>query len=122
MSRYLAMTSIEEANGWYGGTLLGDQDESSEIYTHYSELCEGPAMMSFQNDPEREKHYADLLRMGAIDVMDNASIDEDMEAALKEYDEVGVDLGIIPSSCKYFAEDPSWLTRWIIGEEKLQRI
>ncbi|XP_023550064.1 phosphoinositide phosphatase SAC1 [Cucurbita pepo subsp. pepo] len=120
--RYLAMTSIEEANGWYGGTLLGDQDESSEIYTHYSELCEGPAMMSFQNDPEREKHYADLLRMGAIDVMDNASIDEDMEAALKEYDEVGVDLGIIPSSCKYFAEDPSWLTRWIIGEEKLQRI
>ena len=34
------MTSIEEANGWYGGTLLGDQDESSEIYTHYSELCE----------------------------------------------------------------------------------
>ncbi|XP_022152421.1 phosphoinositide phosphatase SAC1 isoform X2 [Momordica charantia] len=120
--RYLAMTSVEEANGWYGGTLLGDQDESSEIYKHYSELCEGPATMSFQNDPEREKHYADLLRMGAIDVIDDASIEEDMEAALKEYDDIGVDLGIIPSSCKYFAEDPSWLTRWIIGEEKLQRI
>lgn len=83
---------------------------------------QGPATMSFQNDPEREKHYADLLRMGAIDVIDDASIEEDMEAALKEYDDIGVDLGIIPSSCKYFAEDPSWLTRWIIGEEKLQRI
>ncbi|KGN63262.2 phosphoinositide phosphatase SAC1 isoform X2 [Cucumis sativus] len=120
--RYLALTSVEEANGWYGGTLLGDQDESNEIYKHYSELCEGPAMMSFQNDPEREMHYADLLRMGAIDMIDNASIEEDMEVALKEYDEIGVDLGIIPSPCKFFAEDPSWLTRWIIGEEKLQRI
>lgn len=83
---------------------------------------QGPAMMSFQNDPEREMHYADLLRTGAIDVIDNASIEEDMEAALKEYDEIGVDLGIIPSPWKYFAEDPSWLTRWIIGEEKLQRV
>lgn len=34
------MTSVDEANGWYGGTLLGDQDESSEIYRHYAELCQ----------------------------------------------------------------------------------
>lgn len=34
------MTSANEANGWYGGTLLGDQDESSEIYKHYAELCQ----------------------------------------------------------------------------------
>lgn len=34
------MTSVDEANGWYGGTLLGDQDESSEIYKHYAELCQ----------------------------------------------------------------------------------
>jgi hypothetical protein len=33
------MTSVEES-GWYGGTLLGDQDESSEIYKHYAELCQ----------------------------------------------------------------------------------
>lgn len=38
--RYLAMTSVDEANGWYGGTLLGDQDENSEIYKHYAELCQ----------------------------------------------------------------------------------
>ncbi|KAB5511153.1 hypothetical protein DKX38_030187 [Salix brachista] len=25
--RYLAVTSVDEASGWYGGTLLGDQDE-----------------------------------------------------------------------------------------------
>jgi len=34
------MTSANESNGWYGGTLLGDQDESSEIYKHYAELCQ----------------------------------------------------------------------------------
>jgi len=34
------MTSANEANGWYGGSLLGDQDESSEIYKHYAELCQ----------------------------------------------------------------------------------
>lgn len=34
------MTSVDEANGWYGGTLLGDQDENSEIHKHYAELCQ----------------------------------------------------------------------------------
>lgn len=34
------MTAANEANGWYGGTLLGDQDESSEIYRHYAELIQ----------------------------------------------------------------------------------
>ena len=38
--RYLSMTSVDEANGWYGGTLLGDQDENSEIYNHYADLCQ----------------------------------------------------------------------------------
>lgn len=38
--RYLAMTLVDEANGWYGGTLLGDQDENSEIYKHYADLCQ----------------------------------------------------------------------------------
>lgn len=50
MSRYLVMTSVEEANGWYGGTLLGDQDESSEIYKHYSELCEVIECWSFRTE------------------------------------------------------------------------
>lgn len=38
--RYLAMSSVDEANGWCGGTLLGDLDENSEIYKHYAQLCE----------------------------------------------------------------------------------
>lgn len=38
--RYLAMTTVDEANGWYGGTLLGDQDENSAIYQHYAELIQ----------------------------------------------------------------------------------
>lgn len=34
------MASADEANGWYGGTLVGDEDEGSEIYKHYTELCQ----------------------------------------------------------------------------------
>ncbi|XP_057457069.1 phosphatidylinositol-3-phosphatase SAC1 isoform X3 [Lotus japonicus] len=119
--RYFTMTSVDEANGWYGGTLLGDQDESSEIYKHYAELCQGPALELFQNDPEREQHYADAL-MSSSEIVNDAAIAAEMEATLKEYDQVGADLGIIPSSCKFFADDPSWLTRWLIGEEKVPRI
>lgn len=92
--RYLAMTSVDEASGWYGGTLLGDQNENSEIYKHYAELCQGPAMEPFQHDLDREAHYADVLRMNAIDVIDDATIEAEMEAALKEYDQIGADLGI----------------------------
>ncbi|XP_022773535.1 phosphoinositide phosphatase SAC1 isoform X3 [Durio zibethinus] len=117
--RYLSMTSVDEANGWYGGTLLGDQDESSQIYRHYAELCQGPAMEPFQHDLEREKHYADVLQMNRIDLVDDAAVEAEMAAALKEYDVIGADLGIFPVSCKSFTEDPSQLTRWIIGEDKL---
>ncbi|CAN6678690.1 unnamed protein product [Malus baccata var. baccata] len=120
--RYLSMTSVNEANGWYGGTLLGDQDENSEIYKHYAELCQGPGIEPFKNDREMEQHYADALHMGTINIVDDADVEVEMEAALKEYDQIGSDLGSIPASCKLLAEDPSWLTRWIIGEEKVQRI
>ncbi|KAI8531088.1 hypothetical protein RHMOL_Rhmol11G0110500 [Rhododendron molle] len=101
--RYLAMTSVEEANGWYGGTLLGDQDENSEIYKHYAELCQGPAIEPFQDDAEKEKYYGDLLRMGTVDGMDDAAaVEAEMEAALKEYDLIGADLGIVPKACQIF--------------------
>ncbi|KAJ4842052.1 Phosphoinositide phosphatase sac1 [Turnera subulata] len=119
--RYLAMTSVDEASGWYGGTLLGDQDESSEIYKHYAALCQGSVMEPFQHDMDMEKHYEDVLLMNTIDVVDSASVEAEMEAALKEYDQVSTDLGILPMSCKPFAADPSQLTRWIIGEEKIGR-
>ncbi|KAK7404211.1 hypothetical protein VNO78_04899 [Psophocarpus tetragonolobus] len=120
--RYLTMTSTNEANGWYGGSLLGDQDESSEIYKHYAELCQGPALELFQNDLEREQHYADALSLSSYEIVNDAAVAAEMEAALKEYDQVGADLGIIPKSCKFFADDPSWLTRWLTGEEKVPRI
>lgn len=82
---------------------------------------QGPALELFQNDPEREQHYADAL-MSSSEIVNDAAIAAEMEATLKEYDQVGADLGIIPSSCKFFADDPSWLTRWLIGEEKVPRI
>lgn len=120
--RYLAMTSVDEANGWYGGTLLGDQDENSEVYKHYAELCQCPAMEPFQDDTEKEKHYADVLSMGMIDCMDDAAMEAEMETALKEYEQIGADLGIFPKTCKAFAWDPSQLTRWMIGEERVNKV
>ncbi|XP_065881118.1 phosphatidylinositol-3-phosphatase SAC1 isoform X2 [Euphorbia lathyris] len=92
--RYLEMTSFDEASGWYGGSLLGDQDESSEIYKHYAELCQGPAMQLFQHDLEMEEHYAEVMRMNAIDLVDDAAVEAEMEAALNEFQQIGADLGI----------------------------
>ncbi|XP_022875965.1 phosphoinositide phosphatase SAC1 isoform X1 [Olea europaea var. sylvestris] len=120
--RYLAMTTVDEANGWYGGTLLGDQDESSEIYRHYAELIQGPAMEPFQNDLEKEQYYADLLGVSTVDCMDDSAAEAEMEAAFKEYDRIGSDLGIFPKSCKALVVDPSQLTRWIVGEDRLSNI
>ncbi|KAL9667250.1 hypothetical protein QQ045_001601 [Rhodiola kirilowii] len=119
-SRYLSMTTIDEGNGWYGGTLLGDQDENSDIYRHYAELCQGLSIEPFEQDLEKENHYAEVLHLGEVDSIDNEAIEAAMEAALDEYNDIGADLGILPENCNYFAEDPSWLTRWIIGEEKVQ--
>ncbi|CAJ1972730.1 unnamed protein product [Sphenostylis stenocarpa] len=115
--RYLIMTSANEANGLYGGSLLGDEDESSEIHKHYAELCQAPGLELFQNDCERELHYADGLSTSSYEIVNDSAVEAEMKAALKEYDQVGADLGIIPRSCKFFADDPSWLTRWLTGEE-----
>lgn len=119
--RYHAMTSVNEANGWYGGSLLGDQDEDSEIYKHYAELIQGPAMEPFEHDIEKEKYYAKILSMGTIETRDDAAVAAEMEAALEEYQRVGSDLGIIPQSCNALAVDPSLITRWIVGEERIRK-
>ncbi|XP_072990700.1 phosphatidylinositol-3-phosphatase SAC1 [Typha latifolia] len=118
--RYLAFAPADKASDWYGGTLVFDQDENSEVYRHYAALCQGPVMDPFEHDTEKEKHYAEALSMG-LEGIDDRPVEADMEAALHEYDLIGADLGIIPS-CKALAEDPSQLTRWIIGEEKVQMI
>ncbi|KAL9688104.1 hypothetical protein QQ045_032518 [Rhodiola kirilowii] len=70
-------------------------------------------------EQDQEKHYAEVIHLGEVDSVDNESIEAAMEAALDEYNDIGADLGILPENCNYFAEDPSWLTRWIIGEEKV---
>ncbi|CAN4119701.1 unnamed protein product [Withania somnifera] len=120
--RYLTMRAANEANGWYGGTLLGDEDESSEIYRHYAELIQGPAMEPFEHDSENEKSYTGLLLKGSVDSMDDTAIEAEMESALKAYEQIGADLGIFPKSCKALAADSSQLTRWLVGEDKLPNI
>jgi len=92
------------------------------FYPHLHLFLQGPAFELFQDDHEREQHYADALSVSSFEIINEAGVAAEMEAALKEYDQVGADLGIIPSSCKFFADDPSWLTRWLIGDEKVPRI
>ncbi|KAL6857122.1 hypothetical protein ACP4OV_018504 [Aristida adscensionis] len=116
--RYLAFTTADVENGWYGGTLIYDQDENSGAYQHYSELCQGPVMDPFEHDPEKERHYAEALSVD-IDITDDARVEAEMQAALNDYQIIGSDLSILPS-CGAFAEDPSHLMRWIIGDEKLR--
>ncbi|KAF3774699.1 Phosphoinositide phosphatase [Nymphaea thermarum] len=114
--RYLAMTSGGNSNSLYDGNLLFDQDESSEIYMHYAELCQGPALEPFKHEPEKEKHYAEVLQLPIMEGADDTNVALEMEAALREYEHIGSDLGIT-ATCKFSAADPSRLTRWIIGEE-----
>ncbi|KAK9073206.1 hypothetical protein SSX86_007530 [Deinandra increscens subsp. villosa] len=117
--RYLAMTSIDEANGWYGGTLLAEQDETSEVYRHYAQFCQSPAMEPFENDSEKEKHYeevVDWVRVGGC--VDD--VEAEMAAAVMEYEVIGSDLGICPKTFNALAADPTHLTRWMIGEPRLK--
>lgn len=79
-------------------------------------------MEPFENDLENEKYYAGLLHGNKVDSMDDSAIEADMETALKEYDRVSADLGVFPKSCRALVADPSQLTRWIIGEERLQKL
>nr|CAB3479686.1 unnamed protein product [Digitaria exilis] len=116
--RYLAFTTADVENGWYGGTLIYDQDENSGAYKHYSELCQGAVMDPFEHDPEKERHYAEALSVD-LDISNDARVEAEMQAALDDYQLIGADLSIIPS-CGALAEDPSQLTRWIIGDEKLR--
>lgn len=76
-------------------------------------------MEPFGNDSERENHYIQALNIGEVDIVDDPFVVAEMAAALNEYDQIGADLGILSTSCKSFAEDPTRLTRWIIGDEKL---
>ncbi|CAN6880905.1 unnamed protein product, partial [Brassica oleracea] len=111
--RYLSMTSTNVANGWYGGTLLGDQDENSEIYRHYAQLCQIVL----------EQSSAEVLHVNTVDVIIDIGEEEtEMEKALNEYAQIGSKVGIIPTQCRYFAEDPCWLSRWLVGDDNIPKV
>ncbi|XP_010535227.1 PREDICTED: phosphoinositide phosphatase SAC1 [Tarenaya hassleriana] len=115
--RYMWITSSKEANGWYGGTLMGDQDENSEVYRHYAELChQGEGMEPFEKDNEREKHYEEVVGM---EEEGEGEAEKEMGEIMKEYEKIGKDMGIIPSQCKSFAIDPCWLSRWLVLDDTL---
>lgn len=120
--RYLAMTSIDEANEWYGGTLLTEQDETTEVYKHYAQFCQSPVMEPFEDDADKEKHYEEVVRSVAVGCMDDATVEADMAAALMEYELIGSDLGICPKTFNALAVDPTHLTRWMIGEHRINKV
>lgn len=76
-------------------------------------------MEPFENDLEKEKYYADLLHVNVVDSIEDITVEEEMEADLREFNRVGSDLGIFPKSCKALVTDPRQLTRWILGEDRL---
>ncbi|XP_057841139.1 phosphatidylinositol-3-phosphatase SAC1 [Cryptomeria japonica] len=118
--RYLTIASTTEVDSWYGSGLLFDTVEDSEAYKHYAECCQGPALDPFGQDAEKELYYSEALHQVIKDVNDTSVVSE-MEAALNEYNEIGRDLGtIIPS--KLVLEDPTSVTRWILGEEKMCKV
>lgn len=82
---------------------------------------QGPGIKPFENDVDREQHYAEVLHSSMIENVDDAAIEAEMEASLREYGQVAEDLGV-SVMCRSMAGDPNQLTRWIIGEEKLYRI
>ena len=79
-------------------------------------------MEPFQDDLEKEKYYADILQRGTMGIMDDTAAEAEMEAAFKEYEQIGADLGIIPSSCYALAVVPSLVTQWIIGAQRMHRL
>lgn len=85
-------------------------------------MIQCPAMEPFENDHELEQNSAEVLRMNTVDVMDIGEAETEMENALNEYAQIGGNLGIIPTQCKYFAGDPCWLARWLVGDDKIPKV
>jgi len=50
--RYLAFTTADVENGWYGGTLIYYRDENSGAYKHYSELCQVSVSMVWKKNKQ----------------------------------------------------------------------
>ena len=75
-------------------------------------------MEPFDHDPAKEKHYADALSMGLGNINDDALVEAEMEAALRDFDEVGADLGI-SCSAKALVNTSILLSRLTLREEKV---
>ncbi|KAL5230826.1 hypothetical protein ABZP36_029602 [Zizania latifolia] len=85
---YLTFTTADVENGWYGGTLIYDQDENSGAYKHYSEFCQGSVVDPFEHDPEKERHCAEALSVD-IDITNDARVEAEMQAAVDDYQIIG---------------------------------
>lgn len=60
--------------------------------------------------------------MNTVDVIDIGEEETEMEKALNEYAQIGSKVGIIPTQCRYFAEDPCWLSRWLVGDDNIPKV
>ncbi|CAN7042906.1 unnamed protein product [Brassica oleracea var. botrytis] len=79
--------------------------------------------LPFDNDHELEQSSAEVLHVNTVDVIIDIGEEEtEMEKALNEYAQIGSKVGIIPTQCRYFAEDPCWLSRWLVGDDNIPKV
>ena len=81
-------------------------------------MKQGQAIGHFGQDVELEQLYHDSLRMG-LDCDDVSQVEQEMEALLGDLSQIGTNLGILPNGKFLPTDDPSQLTRWLIGHDKL---
>uniref|UniRef100_M4E6W9 Uncharacterized protein n=1 Tax=Brassica campestris TaxID=3711 RepID=M4E6W9_BRACM len=121
--RYISITSTNEANG-VGMVVLSLMTKMKTAKFTDIMLGSCPAMEPFDNDHELQQNSAEVLRMNTVDVMDTEEEEEEteMEKALNEYAQIGSNLGIIQTQCKYFAGDPCWPSRWRVGDDNIPKV
>lgn len=79
--------------------------------------------MSKPSEIVLQQSSAEVLHVNTVDVIIDIGEEEtEMEKALNEYAQIGSKVGIIPTQCRYFAEDPCWLSRWLVGDDNIPKV
>ncbi|KAJ7282190.1 hypothetical protein O6H91_10G028800 [Diphasiastrum complanatum] len=110
--RYL-MTATSEHNSWYGSELFPGTDEGSEANQHYTKCCQGQVLDPFDLTSEKNFDQYNASIEDAISFQDDI-VASSMEAALAEYEEIGLDLGCTTRGRATFNYTES-LSNWIFN-------
>lgn len=87
--RYLLQASPND-DAWYGTGLLPGTVEHSDANQHYQQCCKGPRVEIVVTDSGEDEDGEDLSPTGTVDVYDEESVARAMEAALSQFQNLGV--------------------------------